>query len=102
MLVFYIWWRRKNKFSSTLLKQALIIITFTILDIVIYKDILRYVCEQELLRTLKASATTFTFPPAVWLAFSGRKNMEPKQRILIVPRASTNICFSRVLKLKTN
>ena len=39
MLVFYIWWRRKNKFSSTLLKQALIIITFTILDIVIYKDI---------------------------------------------------------------
>ena len=33
MLVFYIWGRRKNKFSSTLLKQALIIIT--ILDIII-------------------------------------------------------------------
>ena len=35
MLVFYIWWRRKNKFSSTLLKQYPIKITF-ILDIYLF------------------------------------------------------------------
>ena len=42
---------------------------------------------------------SFSFLKSTWPAFSGKKNMEAKQRQIIAPRARTNICFAWVLKL---